>query len=400
MLQRARAKNIIRCERERVSAARPGRASCAAGRTPPGRLRRSAASAGSCTRTSTICTRSGGWEGGPSRTNSKLDHGPVRARAAAPDHDWRCGVLASSRSDDGEALQAVPALAPARGAAADARARTPLARLFVARRRPRERAEGPSLMAMQAGRTSVSIVVPAFNEEARLGATLIELSAYLPGSRGSGRSGSSTTARPMEHAGSSRTTRAGMEPRVVLQREPHRGKGGAVKAGLLAARGGLPLHLRCGSVDARVGAAAVPAAEAEGVRRRDRQPGGLRRASRSASRCIRHLAGRDVQFRRAAPVGAGDRGYSVRVQDVHRRRRRSDLSAGARRRLGLRHRSAVHRARPRGCGSSRCRSSGTIARASQVSLLRDGVGMFRELMRIRGNRARRGAYDRTGEPQR
>ena len=38
-------------------------------------------------------------------------------------------------------------------------------------------------------------------------------------------------------------------------------------------------------------------------------------------------------------------------------------------------------------------------RASQVSLLRDGVGMFRELIRI-GARARRGAYGRTGDEQR
>ena len=40
--------------------------------------------------------------------------------------------------------------------------------------------------------------------------------------------------------GTARRGRAGSlrrEPRIVLQREPHRGKGGAVKAGLLAARG-------------------------------------------------------------------------------------------------------------------------------------------------------------------
>jgi dolichyl-phosphate beta-glucosyltransferase len=82
---------------------------------------------------------------------------------------------------------------------------------------------------------SLSIVIPAFNEEARLPDTLTEIIAYA-------------SARPWDWEvrvvddGSTDDTRgvvnrfAAREPRVVLQAEPHRGKGGAVKAGLLAAR--------------------------------------------------------------------------------------------------------------------------------------------------------------------
>jgi len=83
---------------------------------------------------------------------------------------------------------------------------------------------------------SLSIVIPAFNEEARLPDTLTQIVAYA-------------SATPWDWEirvvddGSSDGTRevvktfAAREPRVVLQAEPHRGKGGAVKAGLLAARG-------------------------------------------------------------------------------------------------------------------------------------------------------------------
>ena len=83
----------------------------------------------------------------------------------------------------------------------------------------------------------MSVVIPAYNEEKRLGATLATVCAYLStqpwqwevrvvddGSRDG-------TAAIAEQAASG-------ECRVAVQREPHRGKGGAVKAGLLAARGG------------------------------------------------------------------------------------------------------------------------------------------------------------------
>jgi dolichyl-phosphate beta-glucosyltransferase len=87
---------------------------------------------------------------------------------------------------------------------------------------------------------ALSIVIPAYNEGARIGRTLDSLRAYLPGlglawqivvaDDGS----MDDTAAVVERA-------AADDPRIVLQREPHRGKGGTVRAGMLAARGELRL---------------------------------------------------------------------------------------------------------------------------------------------------------------
>lgn len=83
------------------------------------------------------------------------------------------------------------------------------------------------------GRLTVSIVIPAFNEASRLPATLDEVLAYLQQTPWDWRirivdDGSTdetpAVAERYQHA----------DPRVVLQREPHGGKGAAVKAGLLA----------------------------------------------------------------------------------------------------------------------------------------------------------------------
>jgi glycosyltransferase involved in cell wall biosynthesis len=83
---------------------------------------------------------------------------------------------------------------------------------------------------------SVSIVVPAYNEAARIGSTLQTLCEHLQ-------------QRPWDWEirvvddGSTDETAAiagrfaAQEPRLVVQREPHRGKGGAVKAGLWSAKG-------------------------------------------------------------------------------------------------------------------------------------------------------------------
>jgi len=80
----------------------------------------------------------------------------------------------------------------------------------------------------------VTIVIPAYNEESRLPATLDEVLGYLQQTPwdwsirivddGSG-DGTAAVAERYARA----------HPRVALQREPHGGKGAAVKAGLLAA---------------------------------------------------------------------------------------------------------------------------------------------------------------------
>jgi glycosyltransferase involved in cell wall biosynthesis len=84
---------------------------------------------------------------------------------------------------------------------------------------------------------SVSIVVPAYNEAARIGATLETLCEHLqqrPWDWEIRVVDDGSTDQTASIAG----TFAAEEPRLVVQREPHRGKGGAVKAGLLAATAG------------------------------------------------------------------------------------------------------------------------------------------------------------------
>jgi glycosyltransferase involved in cell wall biosynthesis len=84
----------------------------------------------------------------------------------------------------------------------------------------------------------LSIVIPAYNEARRIGQTLAELQAALPSL------GIDWEIRVVDD-GSTDETGALVErvsradARVVLQREPHRGKGGTVRAGLLGARGDL-----------------------------------------------------------------------------------------------------------------------------------------------------------------
>jgi dolichyl-phosphate beta-glucosyltransferase len=86
------------------------------------------------------------------------------------------------------------------------------------------------------GPVLLSVVVPAFNEERRLPGTLTTLCEYL------GRQPWTWEIRVVDDGSFDDTagvaqTAAANEPRIVVQREAHRGKGGAVKAGLMAAHG-------------------------------------------------------------------------------------------------------------------------------------------------------------------
>lgn len=89
---------------------------------------------------------------------------------------------------------------------------------------------------MPADELYLSIVIPAFNEERRLPDTLRRLATFLDAQpwtweiRVVDDGSADGTALVTEEAARAR-------PGIVTQREPHRGKGGAVRAGLLAARG-------------------------------------------------------------------------------------------------------------------------------------------------------------------
>jgi len=85
------------------------------------------------------------------------------------------------------------------------------------------------------GRLSLSVIIPAYNEQSRLGETLVadylarqpwdwEIRVVDDGSK-------DATAALVETFAMGRTN-------VLVQREPHRGKGGAVRAGMLASRAG------------------------------------------------------------------------------------------------------------------------------------------------------------------
>ncbi|HCP45599.1 MAG TPA: glycosyl transferase [Deltaproteobacteria bacterium] len=81
----------------------------------------------------------------------------------------------------------------------------------------------------------LSLVVPAYNEERRLPETLPRAIAYLEERR------DPWEIRVVDDGSSDGTcdiveSIAAGDPRVVLQREPHRGKGGAVRAGMLASK--------------------------------------------------------------------------------------------------------------------------------------------------------------------
>ena len=84
----------------------------------------------------------------------------------------------------------------------------------------------------------LSVVIPAFNEAGRIGLTIEELLSRL------GAYAASYEIRVVDDGSTDDTAGiveaiARRDARVVLQREPHRGKGATVRAGLLGAKGAL-----------------------------------------------------------------------------------------------------------------------------------------------------------------
>jgi dolichyl-phosphate beta-glucosyltransferase len=84
--------------------------------------------------------------------------------------------------------------------------------------------------------TDLSIVIPAYNEARRLAATIDTVCRYLRGQPRTWEVRVVDDGSRDDTANIAERLAAG-EPRLIVQREPHRGKGGAVKAGLMAATG-------------------------------------------------------------------------------------------------------------------------------------------------------------------
>jgi dolichyl-phosphate beta-glucosyltransferase len=234
----------------------------------------------------------------------------------------------------------------------------------------------------------LSVVIPAFNEESRIGATLDDLEQFL------------TTqtwrweVRVVDDGSEDATGRIvedyhRRQPNIVLQREPHRGKGGAVKAGLLAARARfrficdadlsmpvteLPRFLppRLTDFDVAIGS---------------REGAGARRVGEPL---MRHVAGRvfnyAVQLLTVPGINDTQCGFKMftgATADAIFPRVTVDGWAFDIEVLTI--------ARARGMRIVEVPIEWHYRRASQLNLLRDGMSMFRELLRIR-RRARRGEY--------
>lgn len=240
----------------------------------------------------------------------------------------------------------------------------------------------------------LTVVVPAFNEETRLGATLAQLCGYL-GSRGWDweilvvDDGSTDTTAEVAAAS------ARAEPRVRLRREPHRGKGGAVRAGLLASTSAhrficdadlsMPVHEIERFMPPALGDADVAIGSREGAA-----------ARRVGEPVIRHLAGRafNLAVRLLLVPGVQDTQCGFKM-----------FTAGAVEAI-FPHVTVdgwafdievLHIARLRGLRVREIPIEWHYRRESRVRMLRDGVGMFRELWRMR-RRAGRGEYARGPGP--
>jgi dolichyl-phosphate beta-glucosyltransferase len=235
---------------------------------------------------------------------------------------------------------------------------------------------------------SLAVVIPAFNEELRLDGTLAELTGYLNGRPWD------WEVRVVDDGSSDRTCavveeRARMEPRIVLQREPHRGKGGAVKAGLIAAHAAF--RFIC---DADL---SMPVFELRRflppeLSRFDlaigsREGHGARRIGEPL---VRHLAGRAFNYavQRLMVPGIDDTqcGFKMftaaAVEAIFPFVRVDGWAFDI---------EVLHLARAQGLRIVEVPIEWHYRRESRLSLLSDGAGMLRELLAIRA-RARRGSY--------
>lgn len=241
---------------------------------------------------------------------------------------------------------------------------------------------------MSASARSLSIVIPAFNEAGRIENTLVELQRALPGFvqdweiRVVDDGSSDETASIVEQA-------ARRDPRIVLQSEPHRGKGATVRAGLL--KTAADLRFMC-DADLSMPVAEIPRFLAVVPSQCDvaigtREGVGARRVGEPR---YRHLLGRAFNGAVRAMVLPGIQdsqcGFKMFTSEaVERIFTRTTLAGWAfdvevlfiTRRLGLRLKEVP--------------LEWHFREQSRVSAVRDSLGMFRDLRTIRRN-ARRGVY--------
>lgn len=235
---------------------------------------------------------------------------------------------------------------------------------------------------------SLSVVIPAYNEESRLGTTLAEVQQYL-----------STTPwsweiRVVDDGSSDRTCAVVEEyairyPCIALQREPHRGKGGAVRAGVLGAQS--DYRFIC-DADLSMPIAEIarflpPQLTGFDVAIGSREGHGARRIGEPV---VRHLAGRafnylvqNLMVPGIEDTQCGFKMFTARAAEAIFPRVTVDGWA-----FDI---EVLHIARARGLRIVEVPIEWHYRRESRLSLTRDGAAMFRELLGIR-RRARGGGY--------
>jgi glycosyltransferase involved in cell wall biosynthesis len=241
---------------------------------------------------------------------------------------------------------------------------------------------------MNGSRLGVSVVIPAYNEESRLAQTIAELTRYLSTTNWS------WEVRVVDDGSRDGTCRvaeewAGRTPNVVLQREPHRGKGGAVKAGLLAASA--PYRFIC-DADLAMPVTELPrflppALAAFDVAIGSREGHGARRVGEPL---IRHVAGRVFNYavQRLTVPGIEDTQCGFKMFTAEAAEAIFPLVTVDGWAFDI---EVLCIARARGLRIVEVPIEWHYGRRSQLNLLRDGAAMFSELLRIR-SRASRGDY--------
>jgi len=235
---------------------------------------------------------------------------------------------------------------------------------------------------------ALSVIVPAFNEERRVAATLGTLCDYL------GQQPWDWEIRLVDDASRDQTARIGdrfasTEPRVIVQREPHRGKGGAVKAGLVAARGAYrfmcdaDLSMPVGEISRFLPPVAAAFDLAIGIR----EGATARRIGEPAHR---HLMGRLFNFavQRLALPGIEDSQCGFKMFTAAAVGSIFSMVTVDGWAFDL---EVLIAAREQGLRIVEVPIEWHYREESQVAIVRDGVGMLRELLKIRA-RAARGAY--------
>jgi dolichyl-phosphate beta-glucosyltransferase len=239
-----------------------------------------------------------------------------------------------------------------------------------------------------AASTDLAVIIPAFNEAAGITATLDELTAYL-------RSRPCTwEIRVVDDGSTDETaerveTYSRIEPRVRLQKEPHGGKGAAVRAGFLASKAALRFLCDADlSMPVKELSRFLPPAAAEAdIIIGSREGAGARRVGEPF---FRHLAGRgfNLAVRRLVVPGIQDTQCGFKM-----------FTAAAAEAI-FPHVTVtgwafdievLYLARLKGLRIREIPIEWHFRADSRVRLFSDSLGMFTEVLRIRA-RARRGDY--------